>query len=51
MIHRPESQLEQMSPQDLLNHGLPKDDLTCYYINERKKNGTLKQDTTRVKSA
>lgn len=39
MINRPTSQIEQMKPDDLRDHGLPKDDLTCYYLNERTTHG------------
>lgn len=31
--------IEQMTPQDQRDHGLPKDDLTCYNLNERKDRG------------
>lgn len=36
MTRLPEEHIEQLNQDDLRDHGLPKDDLTCSNLNERK---------------
>jgi hypothetical protein len=47
-MNLPEEHIESMTPDQLRDHGQPKDDITEYNLSERKRNATAKQNTARA---